>query len=68
MPTTPFFDRPFVGVRDEVPALLLESISDPGIRRLPPGVGAVEQWVDNVDVLTRAPLRRAAASASVGRR
>jgi hypothetical protein len=61
-PTVPFHDRPFLGVRDEVPELLLEGIADPAVRRFPAGVGAVEQWVDNVDVLTRPPLRRAAAA------
>jgi hypothetical protein len=64
-PTTPFFDRPFLGVRDEVASLLLKSVKDPAVRRLPPGVGAVDQWVDNVDVLTRSASRVAAAQASV---
>jgi hypothetical protein len=64
-PTTPFFDRPFLAVRDEVAGLLLESVTDPVVRQLPAGVGSVEQWVDNVDVLTRPTLRMAAAQASV---
>lgn len=63
--TTPFFDRPFLGVRDEVAGLLLKSVTDPAVRRLPPGVGAVDQWVENVDVLTRSASRVAAAQASV---
>jgi hypothetical protein len=53
----PFFDRPFVGVRESVGRLLLAEVSDPLVRRLPAGVGSVEQWVDNVDVLT-VPDRR----------
>jgi hypothetical protein len=60
-PCVAFFDRPFLGVRDEMAGLLLESIIDPSVRRLPPGVGAVEQWVDNVDVLTRPAVRMSAA-------
>jgi hypothetical protein len=65
MPTAQFFDRPFQGVRDEVVAALLESVTDPIVRQLPPGVGAVEQWVDNVDVLTSPSLRRAVATATL---
>ncbi len=53
----PFFDRPFVSVRPSVTAGLLQGVTDPLVRRLPPGVGSVEQWVDNVDVLTD-PVRR----------
>ena len=47
----PFFTRPFVGVRESVGRLLLAGVSDPLVRRLPAGVGSVEQWVDSVDVL-----------------
>jgi uncharacterized protein DUF4037 len=64
-PAAPFFDRPFLAVRGEVATLLLDSVTDPVVRQLPAGLGAVEQWVDNVDVLTRPALRRAAALASV---
>lgn len=63
-PTTTFFDRPFLAVREEVEALLLDGVTDPVVRRLPAGVGAVEQWMDNVDVLTR-PSRRMAAARAV---
>jgi hypothetical protein len=56
-PTEPFFDRPFLGIRAPVPDLLLRSVTDPLVRALPPGVGSVEQWVDNVRVLTSAPHR-----------
>lgn len=55
--TEPFFDRPFLGIRAETVALLLDDITDPLVRTLPPGVGAVEQWIDNVRVLTD-PTRR----------
>jgi hypothetical protein len=60
-PCTPFFDRPFLGVRPEMAAVLVESLTDPAVRELPVGVGAIEQWVDNVHVLTR-PARRTAVT------
>jgi hypothetical protein len=53
----PFFHRPFVGIRGSVAQLLLAEVNDPLLRQLPAGVGSVEQWVDNVDVLT-VPARR----------
>lgn len=53
----PFFDRPFLGIRPETVTLLLSDVTDPLVRQLPPGVGAVEQWADNVKVLTD-PTRR----------
>jgi hypothetical protein len=56
-PVEPFWDRPFHGVREAVVAVLEESIVDPAVRALPRGVGSVEQWSDNVDVLTH-PGRR----------
>ncbi len=59
----PFFDRPFLGVTDTVAELLTDSIEDPRVRALPAGVGSIEQWVDNVEVLTTPRLRLAAAAA-----
>jgi hypothetical protein len=38
-------------------------IEDPTVRGLPLGVGAIEQWVDNVDVLVQ-PRRRAAVTSA----
>jgi hypothetical protein len=58
----PFWDRPFMVVRPQVVDALLESIADDSVRRLPTGVGSVEQWVDNVDVLVRADRRVAATT------
>jgi hypothetical protein len=55
--TEPFFDRPFLSIRTETVDSLLNGISDPLVHRLPPGIGAIEQWVDNVKVLTE-PTRR----------
>ena len=61
--TRPFHDRPFLAVAPEVVELLLRDVGDPGVRALPVGVGAVEQWVDDVDVLVH-PGRRAAVTAA----
>lgn len=61
VPTEQFFVRPFLGVRAPVPELLLRSVTDPLVRALPPGVGSVEQWVDNVRALTNAAHRVRAA-------
>lgn len=55
----PFWDRPFLGLGG-VSEMLMESIADPRVRALPPGVGSIEQWSDNVDVLG-SPSRRLAA-------
>ena len=58
----PFHVRPFVVVRDAVAQLLLDDVTDPLVRRLPTGIGAVEQWVDSVDVLIDPVKRRALTS------
>lgn len=60
----PFFDRPFRGL-GPVADVVTSAIQDPVVQALPPGVGTVEQWVDDVDVLTD-PARRVAASRGVG--
>ena len=58
-PVEPFWDRPYRGVRDAAVRVVEESIADPAVRALPRGVGSLEQWSDNVDVLTRpGSLRR----------
>jgi len=59
----PFFDRPFPSVRPQVVDVLLAAVTDPQVRRLPAGLGAVEQWVDNVKVLAAPRLRVAMAQA-----
>ena len=56
-PVEPFWDRPFLGIRDAAVSVVADSIRDPAVRLLPRGVGSVEQWSDNVDVLTH-PRRR----------
>ncbi|GAA5034358.1 DUF4037 domain-containing protein [Terrabacter aeriphilus] len=56
-PVEPFWDRPYRGVREAVVVALEEGIEDPEVRALPRGVGSVEQWSDNVDVLVDASRR-----------
>lgn len=54
---TQFYDRPFRVIQgEEIGHILQESIHDPAIRALPFGVGKVDQWVDNTDILS-APER-----------
>lgn len=65
-PIEPFHDRPFSGIRESVADTLHGSITDPEIRRLPMGIGSVEQWVDNVDVLATPHRRITAARAMAG--
>ena len=59
----PFFDRPYRTVDQAVPHGLLAGITDPHVARLPPMVGAIEQWADSTDVLS-SPGRRAALQAA----
>ena len=59
----PFFDRPYRTVDQAVPQGLLAGIADPDVARLPPLVGAIEQWADSTDVLS-SPGRRAALQAA----
>ncbi|GAA2484964.1 DUF4037 domain-containing protein [Terrabacter carboxydivorans] len=56
-PVEPFWDRPYLGVRDAAVGVLAETIRDPDVRSLPRGVGSAEQVSDNVDVLMH-PGRR----------
>lgn len=63
LPTTapacvPFWDRPFVRINPAMAPRLLEPIRDPSIRRLPPGLGSIEQRSDNVNLLVDASARR----------
>lgn len=51
---SPFHDRPYLVIHAErFAAALSDAISDPLLRGLPYAVGAVDQWVDSTDVLTR---------------
>jgi len=59
----PFFDRPYRTVDQAVPHGLLAGITDPDVARLPPMVGAIEQWADSTDVLS-SPGRRVALQAA----
>lgn len=59
----PFYDRPYRTLDGAVPRELLDGITDPDVRRLPPMVGCIEQWVDSTEVLS-SPGRRAALQAA----
>ena len=56
----PFFNRPFRTTNGAIPTALRDGMSDPEVRRLPLGLGSIEQWCDNVDFLSW-PQRRVAA-------
>jgi hypothetical protein len=56
-PIQPFWERAYRTIRADVITRLEEFITDPTVRALPRGVGSVEQWTHNVDVLTN-PGRR----------
>jgi hypothetical protein len=63
--TEPFWDRPFRTTAAQVITRLLADITDPRVQDLPPGVGAVEQWVDSVAVLAPPHRRLAVAAAAL---
>lgn len=65
-PVEPFYDRPFVTVRQAVIDTVRAGITDPAVLAIPTGLGAVEQWVDNVTVLVSPSRRRAAVRACLG--
>jgi hypothetical protein len=60
--TSPFHGRPFHVIHGERFADAISAgIKDEAVKRLPPGVGSVDQWIDSTDVLSasgrRAKLR-----------
>jgi hypothetical protein len=56
---TAFWDRPYRTVDQAVPDALLAGITDPQVARLPAGIGSIEQWASNVDLLAHPERRRA---------
>lgn len=60
---TPFWNRPYATVDATAPKLLLDAVADPAVGRLPAGVGSIEQWVDNVDILAHSARRAGAVAA-----
>jgi hypothetical protein len=60
---TPFWDRPYRGIDAALPRALLSGITDPAVRGLPAGVGSIEQWIDNIDILAHPARRREFAAA-----
>jgi hypothetical protein len=61
--TVPFWDRPYPGIAEPVWRTLLATIADPQVTALPPGIGSLEQWTANTDILSRPDRRIALASA-----
>jgi hypothetical protein len=59
----PFWGRPYRTVDDAIQETLLADVTDPFVVRLPAGIGSVEQWADNTDVLADATHRRALRAA-----
>ena len=59
----PFWDRPYLVVPEDFAGSVRAGLTDPLLRSLPPGVGALEQWVDAVDVLVDPRRRRAVTDA-----
>ncbi|WP_033340468.1 DUF4037 domain-containing protein [Catenuloplanes japonicus] len=59
----PFFGRPYRAVRPEVPAALTDGLTDPLLRRLPPEIGAIDQWLDNPWLLSQSRMRAPLAAA-----
>lgn len=56
----PFFDRPYITTAEDLVAALVNEIDDDQVHRLP-RIGSIEQWCDNVDLLSN-PARRSAAT------
>lgn len=56
-PVQRFWNRPYRSVREDVVTRLEDRITDSAVRALPRGIGSVEQWSDNVDVLIRRTYR-----------
>jgi Domain of unknown function (DUF4037) len=54
---TAFWGRPYRTIDQAIPRALMADITDPQVGRLPAGIGSIEQWVGNVDILAH-PDRR----------
>ena len=60
----PYFKRPFLVLGSgRFADACYAAIEDPDVARLPHGVGAVDQWIDNTDVLQSPDRVRRAADA-----
>ncbi len=59
---TSFWDRPYRGIDPELPRALLTGITNPEVSRLPAGVGSIEQWTGNADILAQPSRRRDVAA------
>jgi hypothetical protein len=56
-PVVAFYNRPFMTPSEALIDSLTDQIRDPEVLALPRGVGSIEQWCDNVDVLSH-PAQR----------
>ena len=61
--TTPYFNRPFRTIHPDMQKGLRAQITDPGLLRLPGGMGSVEQWTASHDI-EKFPERRTALQAA----
>jgi hypothetical protein len=54
-----FHDRPYLVLDAErFSRAIRERIVDEGVRRLPPSIGSIDQFVDSTDVLSNGDLRQ----------
>lgn len=61
-PVVPFWERPYLHIEPSLVPTIMGGIEDPAIRRLPVGLGSIDQRTDNVDLLVHPQHRRAATS------
>lgn len=59
-PVAAFWDRPYLHVAPGLVPAIIDSIEDLAVRRLPVGLGSIDQRTDNVDLLVHPEHRRAA--------
>ena len=57
----PFFDRGYFTANPQITQELLSKIEDPKVRALPQGLGSIEQWCDNSNLMMNPKLRLRAA-------
>lgn len=59
-PVVPFWDRPYFHIEPSLVPTIITSIEDPAVRKLPVGLGSIDQRTDNVDLLVHPAQRRTA--------
>lgn len=63
-PCVPFWDRPYLHLDPDLVPGIIAGVASLDVRALPVGLGSIEQRSDNVDLLVRGDLRRAAVAAT----